>query len=419
MAIAVANSVKGNTATLTITSATKGNILAVFIVQSASVLAPTIKDNIDKVGTKWTVNATKSVFTASADSIWFATKEAEGAEVTIEPTAGVGGTIQGMDCWELSGAKQTVDKIVTKDNIAAAKTATSAAITTANAGDIILACAGGKVLSETITAWTGTKVLNNIATTTAMGIGGSLVLTATISAETFTANWTKSRASGLLVVALEPSAAETLTAQCKAVATLKDKASLEAQEQAQINASGPGGVKGIVTLRDKATAQEVSAGKAVSAVTIKDTLNAQMIAQAKAQAKEQFQTQVSSQQTITAGVVAQYRFKDGATIEVVSKVQALSKLIFQDVATPQAMMQAGARAKVIITASAAGKQEQEGVTATAQGVSAFRFATAASPQQISQVAGKARLVFAGNATVAMTQGEGGGTKKVALFIFED
>src|SRR2546426_10942626 len=132
-----------------------------FMGETNSILnAPKPKDDVSGE-TGWTVNATKAVWSTSTNSLWVATKEAVGGEKELSFTPGTGATGQGITYFELSGASATVDTIVATDNIAAAKTATSSAVTTTDANDVVLACLASNGGSGTITAWTGTGPLEN------------------------------------------------------------------------------------------------------------------------------------------------------------------------------------------------------------------------------------------------------------------
>lgn len=207
MAVAVVNKKQtGSTAsaTLTITSATKGNLLVAFIAQNVASPAPTGKDN--KGGT-WVVNATAALYGGSGKSLWVATKFAEGGETELDPTAGGAGAVVGISYFEVSGAGETVDAITHKDNVASATTVTSEATTTTEAGDIVLACVATTEGSGTVLAWTGTGPMTNTETTATRCIGGSYIPGSTLSAVTFTANWTTARPNGMLVVAFKSGSA--------------------------------------------------------------------------------------------------------------------------------------------------------------------------------------------------------------------
>lgn len=406
-------------AELTITKPTSGNMLVAFISKSTEpTVAPKISDNGGEGEAGWTVNATGALAQASASGMFMATKKAKGTETELKAT---GGTVQGISYLEVSGSSEVIDTITATSNIAASKEGTTGAVSPCKATTdfLIVAAFGGSTTAETIEAWTGTgPVLTNVETLSTRIWSAWKVPAELVEGKTFITHHLKSIASGMLSVGFKVAAAN-FTAQCKAAATVKAKDAPIDEQQAQINLVGAGGVKGIVKLATNTSPQQVMQSPAKGTVVVVNKNTTAMIAQAKAQAKDTFATQTTSQTSIRAGVVAKYQFKDGAGIEVMSKVQALGKLIFHDVATPQAMMQAGARAKVVITAAATGHQESaaEGLTAQAKGM--FRFATAASPQQIAQVAGNARLVFAGNATVHREPSEGGGTRRVSIFIFED
>lgn len=201
MAITIVNSKQGTGTSLTITSATTGNILVAFISQTVSVVAPPTL-------TGWTVNGTNCTFGAtSQDGGYVAIKTAAGGETSIAPTAGTGGTITGIAYYELSGATTTFDSgssfPVATNTTATMATLASTAFSTTNTGSIILCCVLTDAASGTVTAWTST-VLTNIATTTTAAIGGSLIPGTTETSITPTANWTTNRHAGMVAIALTP-----------------------------------------------------------------------------------------------------------------------------------------------------------------------------------------------------------------------
>lgn len=211
MAVAVVNKKQTGSApsgTLAITSATAGNLLVLFINESASIVnAPKPKDNISGE-TGWTVDTAeghKAIYSSSLNSVWVATKVAVGGETTLEAAPGVGATLEGMTYFECSGTSSTMDAITAKNNNASSKSITTTAITTADAGDLLLAGVGVANESKTVEAWTAS--MTNVETVSTRCIGGSYIPGTTLSAVTFKANWETARASGALVVALKPEAA--------------------------------------------------------------------------------------------------------------------------------------------------------------------------------------------------------------------
>lgn len=192
--------------TLAVTSATAGNLLVVFIDQITTTSAPTGSDNISGT-TGWTTNSTSALFSGSASSLFVAYKKAVGGETSLNPTVGSGGTLEGLSYFELSGidTTPTIETIVHADNKVAVTTATSAAVTTSNPGDIVLICAGGNAVdSGTVNAWTGTGPATNVSTASTRCIGGYYIPGTTLSGATFTANWTSAKNTGVLALALQP-----------------------------------------------------------------------------------------------------------------------------------------------------------------------------------------------------------------------
>lgn len=208
MAIAIVN--KKQTAgaaahpTLPITAATASNLLVMFIAQTGSVAAPT--------SAGFTVDAAEghhAIGNTSSGSLWLATKVAAGGENELVVTPAAGGAIQGISYFELSGASTTIDAIVKVDNPGSVKTLASGALTTTDAGDVILAAVGLTIAfpSGTISAWTGTGPMTNVEATTTRCIGGSYIPGTTLTGVTFTANWETARQAAMLVVAIKPEAA--------------------------------------------------------------------------------------------------------------------------------------------------------------------------------------------------------------------
>lgn len=202
MAITVVRSAQSagaaNANSLSITSPTAGNTLVTFMSQSAAT-TPTCSG--------MTVNTSKAVHNASADSTWVAYKIADGSETNVAWTAGSGGTAHGVCYWEVAGAAATVTldgSPANTDNLNAATG--GVAYTTSVAGSIILIGVGHNASSGTISAWTGTNVATNIGTAAARCFGGSFITTVTVSS-TFTANWATSHVASMLAIALQPPAA--------------------------------------------------------------------------------------------------------------------------------------------------------------------------------------------------------------------
>lgn len=209
MAIAVVQSKAADTATLTITSPTANNTLAVFIVQTGATSAPVGGDNLGASG--WTLNSASAATNTASSLVWFATKKAVGTETTLSPTAASGGTIQSITYWELSGISTVYydGSPVARNAIASATSAASGSVSTTLASDIILAAANfGANKDGGTSAWTGTGPMTlptGVSGNSRQMIGGSYIPGATLSSVTFTANWTTARASGMLVVALSAS----------------------------------------------------------------------------------------------------------------------------------------------------------------------------------------------------------------------
>jgi hypothetical protein len=208
MALSVANSQQSSsssTASLTITSATANNALVAFINQSASTSTPTL--------TGYTVNATDALYNASANTIWVATKVAAGGETSIAPTAGSGGTIIGLCYWEVTapGSAWSGQSLALDGSVQAlanqTSTSSSLSFTTSVSGDIVLMGVAVPTSNTGSTAWTGSDVATGISTAATRCQGGSYVTTGTLSAQTFTANWSVSKANGMLGIALEPPSA--------------------------------------------------------------------------------------------------------------------------------------------------------------------------------------------------------------------
>ena len=187
-----------NTATFTFGSNNLNDLLVLFINQSATTSAPTI--------TGWTVHATYSTYgNAGVNSQYVAYQSSPGNVGTVTPTVGSGGTILGIVGFVVPGASTNVDVIVNELSTSGSGTVkTSGSVTTTDPGSIVLAGMALANNSGTITAWTGTGPMNNLATTNIKNFGGYYVPGTTLSGATFTANWTNSRANCMLVVAFKP-----------------------------------------------------------------------------------------------------------------------------------------------------------------------------------------------------------------------
>lgn len=204
MAITVANKAQtagtASTELKGLPAATAGNIIVLFVSQLTTVAAPSLEG--------FTFQTTHGQSTADANSLFVGLKTAAGGETAYKPTAGAGGTVVGLCYFELAGASTTVDAIVNKNNVATAVTHITEPITTTDAGSVVLACVGTPVGSTgTVSAWSASMV--NVGTEATRNIGGSYLPAATLSAVTFQANWSTSRAQSSIVVALKPASGET------------------------------------------------------------------------------------------------------------------------------------------------------------------------------------------------------------------
>jgi hypothetical protein len=206
MAFAVVNSAVGNTASLTIASATANNLLGAFVTQNGATLPgnpPTI--------TGYSMQPTYTTTTAST-GLFFFTKTAAGGETSIAPTIGSGGTIDTISYFEISGYTGTLyldGSPLTASNVATNTTYTSAAETTLSASSILLACSfTGTNQNGGTVAWSGTGPMTLVGTLgTNLGqVPGYYIPGSTLNAVTFTANWTTSRVSGFLLFAIRATA---------------------------------------------------------------------------------------------------------------------------------------------------------------------------------------------------------------------
>jgi hypothetical protein len=280
----------GATSTLTITSPAAGNTLNVFIAQSGTTSAPTLKDNLGTSG--WTVNEVKALGNTSAGSLWFATKEAVGTETKLEPTVGTGGTLNGIGYAELSGASQTVDAITHQDNGATATTQTSVGITTTDAGDILLGFVGDVAATNTgtVSAWTGTGPMTNISTgTSRAGVGGWYLPEKTLTAAAFTANWETGIKPAMLVVAIKPAGGAGHAVTCGDTITVSDSASASsahartAGDTVTVSESAGATSAHARTCGDTVTVSDAAAGAATKSRTAADTVSVSDSASCSAQ----------------------------------------------------------------------------------------------------------------------------------------
>lgn len=201
MAVAIVQSSQGAVNTKTITAATAGNLIVVFVSQSATTAAPTVTDS---AGGTYTVLPTFALWNSSASSLYCCYKIAVGGETSVSYTPGSGGSTAGIVVFEVSGVNNPVLIEASKNtnNGAFAASSTTTAINT-NYNNMVLA-AVSLTASQTPGAWSGTKVMTTVATASTNTFGGSYVATTPLVAQTFTGNWTGSRNHGNLVVAFEP-----------------------------------------------------------------------------------------------------------------------------------------------------------------------------------------------------------------------
>lgn len=183
-------------ASLAITIPTAKNTLLMFVMQEATTSAPSL--------TGFTFSGTSALQGGSVNSLWVGTKEATGFETTLAPTAGAGGTVIGISYGEVSGASLEFETVVATSNSATSTSQVSGAVTTANAGDAIFGAVCFMVSNGSSGNWTGTGPMTRVEEAATRCMGGFYVPGTTLSAATFTANWTTSRPHGMLVVALKP-----------------------------------------------------------------------------------------------------------------------------------------------------------------------------------------------------------------------
>lgn len=209
MAVSVVNAKQTTGAaqgTLTIPSATAGNWLIMAVNKKTSVSSITGGDNISS-STGWLTNTNNTIMQSSTGSMWFMYKLAVGGETSLTPTAN-GGTLEGISYVEVSGLgiPLNIEIIQTKINNATNTTSTSKAITTTVNGDLVLGFIGlgNGIVSGTQNAWTGTGPMTNIGTATSSIIGGYYIAATTLSAATFTGNWTTTGTIGNIFLAIQP-----------------------------------------------------------------------------------------------------------------------------------------------------------------------------------------------------------------------
>lgn len=184
--------------------ATAGNTIVSFFSQSLAT-TPTCASG-------FTVNATKGIYNASADSIWVAYKIATGGETTATWSPGAGGTAHGVCIWELSGlaSSNTLDgSPAHTDNLGIVATGTLTTTTTVP-GSIVLIGVGANAGSGTISNWSSPiagTIATNIGTTTARCFGGSYISSTPITGADFQANWATSHVCAMLGIAFQPPAA--------------------------------------------------------------------------------------------------------------------------------------------------------------------------------------------------------------------
>lgn len=198
----------GASASLSIGSTTTaGNRVFAFLSQSASLVAPTVKDNEPGGSSGWTVSSTKAEGAAKANSLWVAEKKVASGEPfsIIEMTAGTSGIAQGICAFELAGASSEIDVSVKNDNPTTSKSVTSPAVTTTDSSDILLGAVGAVNAALSVTSWTASMTDVEPATGTRC-MGGYYIPGTTLSGATFTANWETSRQVGMLVLAVKVAA---------------------------------------------------------------------------------------------------------------------------------------------------------------------------------------------------------------------
>lgn len=260
--------------TITITAATKDNWIFAFISQTASASAPGGKDATSGE-TGWTAQEAAgehAVFGSGLNSLWLVKKRAVGGETELNPKPGTGGTIQGISYIEVEGlgATPTIETVVKLDNQVAVKTVTSPAVTTADSTDLIFAGVGvPAVATGTVEAWSASAgaAPTNVETLTTRCIGGYLVPGVALAAVTFTAKWTNSMNTGMLVFAVKPEAAGKVEGKASGTLLLTGAAVGTAANVVSGKATGPL----LLTGTAKGTTANVVVGKGVGALLLTGT----------------------------------------------------------------------------------------------------------------------------------------------------
>lgn len=186
------------TATLAITKPAAGHLLVAFVSQLATAAAPA------QAG--WTVaTVMHSVWEVSANSMYVLFKEAAGTETEVAPTAGAGGSINGICYFEVSGAAIVQPEFAgLKNNMAAGKSGGVLLKTTT--GGVVLACAAMAVSSGEEMAWTkegagAAGILTNVSTEASRMVGGfKAALEASALESTVIAHWTKSNTACVMAM---------------------------------------------------------------------------------------------------------------------------------------------------------------------------------------------------------------------------
>jgi len=386
MAVAVVNKKQTGEASagkLTITSATKGNLLVAFIAQTGTETAPKGKDNISGE-TGWTVSATSAPGSVTTTRVWLAYKTAVGGETELNPTVGTSGTLRGISYFEVSGCSETVDTIVASKS-ASAVFLTSGAVTTTDAGDIVLAgVANNAATMAEVKAWTGTGPMTNVETASTMIFGGSYIPGTTLTAVTFTANWLTARAPEMLVVALKPAGGGgALHGAIAATASASGVAQAAGHPAGVITATAAAAGKGRAAGGAKGTAASTAAlsGKAGSPGAARGTAAATMAARGEARASGNPKGTVAATAGVAghAGAPGILRGTIAATVTLAGKILDV--------------LSGALKGTVSIVAGLAGK-------AQAPGHGKATIATAATITGTAQAPGQAKGTAAG--TVALS-----------------
>ena len=206
MAVAVVNSKETTTATgsLTITSATLGHLLVVFVSTAAYTSPISMSDNISG-STGWTTHPTIATYGASNQhSVQVAYKVAVGGETTLTAT---GGTLKGVLAFELSGTGASLD-VVTANSGQSTATPTSGSFTTTKV-DAILCGIGINGLTGGNSGWSGTGPMTNVSTATGAFGGGYYVPGTTVTGASFTFTSSTSNLCAALTVGVAPVSSNT------------------------------------------------------------------------------------------------------------------------------------------------------------------------------------------------------------------